>query len=138
MICSPVAESPGIPASASKAPNGVPVPNETDVSAWGAGRASPAQSGLMEAVKGSHDRGVWKRTGGRTFEYSFVGTAVNSSGAIVWIRKISGTITMIDDCKTEKITAVMGIYLPGDDPFDGPPLYEFDFGDLYARRLTLP
>jgi hypothetical protein len=91
-----------------------------------------------DAVAGSIDRGVWKRTGGRTFKYSLMGTAVDSSGAIVWIRKISGTITMSDDCKTEKITAVMGVYLPGDDPFDGPPLYEFDFGDLYAHRLTLP
>lgn len=91
-----------------------------------------------DAVAGSFDRGVWKRTGGRTFEYSLVGTAVDSSGAMVWIRKITGTITMIDDCKTEKITAVMGVYLPGDDPFDGPPLFEFDFGDLYGHRLTLP
>lgn len=90
------------------------------------------------AVKGSTDRGVWKRTGGKTFEYSVIGTAVDSSAAIVWIRKISGAITVLDDCKTEKITAVMAVYLPTDNPFEGTPLFEFDFGDLYAYRVTLP
>jgi hypothetical protein len=91
-----------------------------------------------DAVAGSIDRGVWKRSGGKTFKYSLMGTAVDSSGAIVWIRKISGTITMLDDCKNEKITAVMAVYLPTDNPFEGTPLYEFDLGDLYAHRLTLP
>jgi len=91
-----------------------------------------------DAVAGSGDRGVWKRTGGKTFKYSLMGTAVDSSSAIVWIRKISGTITMFDDCKMEKITAVMAVYLPTDNPFEGTPLYEFDLGDLYAYRFTLP
>ncbi len=91
-----------------------------------------------DAVKGSSDRGVWKRTGGKTLKYSVIGTTVDSSGAIVWIRKISGTATILDDCKTEKITAVMAVYLPTDNPFEGTPLYEFDLGDLYAYRVTLP
>lgn len=91
-----------------------------------------------DAVGGSIDRGVWKRTGGKTFKYSLMGTAVDSNSAIVWIRKISGTVTMFDDCRTEKITAVMAVYLPTDDPFEGTSLYEFDLGDLYAHRLTLP
>jgi predicted small secreted protein len=91
-----------------------------------------------EAVAGSGDRGVWKRIGGNTFKYSLMGTAVNSSGEIEWIRKISGTVTILDDCKTEKITAVMLVYLGTDNPFEGTPLYEFDLGDLYAYRLTLP
>jgi len=90
------------------------------------------------AVGGTGDRGVWKRSGRNTFKYSFIGTAVDSSGAIVWIRKISGTITMIDDCQTEKITAVMAVYGPTDNPFEGTPSYEFDLGDLYARRFALP
>ena len=91
-----------------------------------------------DAVAGSGDRGVWKRTGGRTFKYLLMGTAVDSSSAIVWIRKISGTIIMSDDCKTEKITAVMAVYLPTDNPFEGTPYFEIDLGDLYAYRLTLP
>jgi hypothetical protein len=91
-----------------------------------------------DAVAGSGDRGVWKRTGGRTFKYLLMGTAVDSSSAIVWIRKISGTIAMSDDCKTEKITAVMAVYLPTDNPFEGTPYFEIDLGDLYAYRLTLP
>jgi hypothetical protein len=37
-----------------------------------------------------------------------------------------------------KIKAVMAIYLPTDYPFEGMPLYEFDFGDLYAYRVTVP
>jgi hypothetical protein len=91
-----------------------------------------------EAVGGTGDRGVWKRIGGKTFKYSLMGTAVDSSGAIVWIRKINGTITVSDDCKTEKITAVMAVYGPTDDPFEGTPSYEFDLGDLYAHRFSLP
>lgn len=91
-----------------------------------------------DAVKGSTDRGVWKRTGGKTVRYSVIGTAVDSSAAIVWTRKFSGIFTVLDDCKTAKISAVMAVYLATDNPFEGTPLFEFDFGDLYARRLTLP
>jgi hypothetical protein len=91
-----------------------------------------------DAVAGSVDRGVWKRTGGRTFKYSLMGTAVDSNGVIVWIRRIDGTITMTDDCKTQKITAVMAAFLGTDDPFEGKPLFEVDFGDLYTHRLDLP
>jgi hypothetical protein len=90
------------------------------------------------SVDGSQDRGVWERTGGRTFKYTLVGTHVDSSGVIVWIRKFNGTITMTDNCKTEKITAVMAVYQGTDDPFEGTPMFEVDLGDLYAHRLTLP
>jgi hypothetical protein len=90
------------------------------------------------AVKGSTDRGAWKRTGGKTMEFSVIGTAVDSDSAIVWIRKISGTATILDDCKTERITAVMEVYLPTDNPFEGTPLFVVDFGELYAYRVTVP
>lgn len=90
------------------------------------------------AVKGSSDRGVWQRTGGMTLKYSVMGTAIDSSGAIVWIRRISGTATILDDCMTEKITAVMAVYLPTDNAFEGAPLFEVDLGDLYAYRVTVP
>jgi hypothetical protein len=90
------------------------------------------------AVPGGGDRGVWKRTGGKTFEYSFMGIAVDSSNAIVYIGKTYGTITMLDDCKTEKITAVMAVYLPTDNPFEGEPLFEVDLGEVYGYRYTLP
>jgi hypothetical protein len=90
------------------------------------------------AVNGSGDWGVWKRTGGNTFKYRLMGTAVDSSGAIVWVRKISGMITILDDCKTLKITAVMAVYLGTDNPFEGTPLFEIDLGDLSGYRLTVP
>jgi hypothetical protein len=90
------------------------------------------------AVPGGGDKGVWERTGGNTFQYSFMGVAVDSSNAIVYIGKTSGTITMLADCKSEKITAVMAVYLPTDNPFEGAPLFEFDLGEFYAYRFTLP
>lgn len=90
------------------------------------------------AVPGGGDKGVWERTGGKTFKYSFMGIAVDSTNTIVYIGKTSGTITILDDCKTAKITAVMAIYGPTDNPFEGTPLYEFDLGDLYGYRFTLP
>ena len=89
------------------------------------------------AVPGGSDKGVWKRTGGNIFNYSFMGIAVDSSNAIVWIGKTSGTITMLADCKTEKITAVMAVYLPTDNPFEGEPYFELDLGEVYAYRYTL-
>lgn len=99
----------------------------------------PTLYGLFPtAVGGSGDKGVWKRTGGNTFKYSFMGIAVDSSNAIVYIGKTSGTITMLEDCKTQRITAVIAVYLPEDNPFEGEPLYEFDLGEVYAYRFTLP
>jgi hypothetical protein len=91
------------------------------------------------AVPGGGDRGVWQRTGGKTFKYSFMGMAVDSSNAIVYIGKTSGTITMLDDCKTARITAVMAIYAPTDNPFEGTPSYGVvDLGEVYGYRFTLP
>ena len=90
------------------------------------------------AVPGGGDKGVWKRTGGNTFEYSFMGIAVDSSNAIVYIGKTYGTITMLADCKTAHITAVMAVYLPTDNPFEGAPYFEVDLGEVYGYRFTLP
>lgn len=90
-----------------------------------------------DAVPGGGDKGVWKRTSGNTFDYSFMGIAVDSSNAIVYIGKTSGTITMLADCRTQEITATMAIYLPGDDPFDGDPLLEIPLGAVYAYRYSL-
>jgi hypothetical protein len=89
------------------------------------------------AVPGGSDEGVWKRTGSNTFKYSFMGIAVDSSNAIVYIGKTSGTITILDGCKTERITAKMAVYLPTDNPFQGEPYFEVDLGKVYGYRLSL-
>ena len=99
----------------------------------------PTLNGLFPtAVPGGSDKGVWKRTDGNTFKYSFMGIAVNSNNEIVYIGKTSGTITSLADCKTQKITAVMAVYLPEDNPFEGAPLFEIDLGEVYGYRFTLP
>jgi len=83
-------------------------------------------------------RGVWERTGGRTFTYSFMGMAVDEINQKVWIGRVSGDIELSSDCKTEYITAWMDVYLPGVSPFTGAAKYSFPLPPHYGQRYELP
>jgi hypothetical protein len=94
---------------------------------------------LFPTVTGAtHDHGAWERTGGNTFKYSFMAMATDSDKAIVFIGKSHGTITMLDDCNTERVTLLYSVYLPTDNPFEGQPLFEIDLGVLYGYRFMVP
>jgi hypothetical protein len=94
---------------------------------------------LFPTVTGAtHDHGAWKRTGGNTFKYSFMAMATDSDKAIVFIGKSHGTITMLDDCNTARVTLLYSVYLPTDNPFEGQPLFDFDLGVLYGYRFMVP
>jgi len=90
------------------------------------------------ATRVSTLRGVWTRTGGRTFTYSFMGMAVDEINQKVWIGRVSGDIELSSDCKTEYITAWMDVYLPEVSPFTGAAKYSFPLPPHYGQRYELP
>lgn len=77
-----------------------------------------------DAVRISTLRGAWVRTGGNSFDYTMTGMAVAANGVTpVWIGKLSGHITLSEDCNSEEITATFEIFEPSVSPFDGDPLF---------------
>jgi hypothetical protein len=76
------------------------------------------------AVSGTHPKGVWKRTGSRSFEWSWIAYAYDASGALVYILKPSGTVNFALRCKNAVITANMSLYAPDQDPLgEDPPAF---------------
>lgn len=87
------------------------------------------------AVRISTTRGAWERTGGNTFNYTFMGIAVDEFGIPVWIAKVSGQSTLSADCNSETITAVLEAFLPSTSPFDGDPLFLAPLPTHYGYRI---
>lgn len=95
----------------------------------------------LPAVRLSTLRGAWERTGGKTFTYTMIGTGVAADGiTAVYIGKLSGTITLSDDCNREYITAVFEVFSPEASPFDGERLFRNDLPDHHGYRafVNLP
>lgn len=95
----------------------------------------------LPAVRMSTLRGAWERTGGNTFTYTMIGSGVAADGlTTVWIGKLSGNITISDDCNREHITAVLEVFSPTESPFDGVRLFKVDLPDHYGYRayVNLP
>ena len=90
-----------------------------------------------DAVSLSSMRGAWYRTSGNTFNYSFMGFALDAVNMPVYVGKVSGTVTLSENCTFETITADMYIYLPGMNPFDGPHIAFIDLPDHYGYRFTV-
>lgn len=87
------------------------------------------------AVSLSSSRGVWKRTGSNTFDYSFTGYAIDEFRVPVYIATVSGVATIIEDCRYEHITATIDVFLPNMDPFHADPLFSIPMDPLYAYRM---
>jgi hypothetical protein len=85
----------------------------------------------------SNMRGVWERTGGKTFNYSFTGFAYNDSNERVYIATVSGHVTLVDDCNYEYITAYMEVFAPGDNPFLADPIFFTPLPDHWGQRAPL-
>jgi len=96
--------------------------------------------GMYAAIYHSANRGVWHRTGGNTFEYSFMsilaGDGVEGPEALYYVR-VSGDVTLSDDCMAETITAIMDFYPAGMSPFTNDPLWSQRLADHYGYRFTL-
>ena len=82
-------------------------------------------------------RGVWERTGGRSFAYTTLAVAVDATGQPVWLAKLAGTETLGPDCNVEKITATFYAYAPDADPSVDAPLYTFPQPDHYGYRMKV-
>lgn len=82
-------------------------------------------------------RGVWERTGGKTFVYSFTGFAYDEFNVRVYIAKVSGDVTMSDDCQFEYITAYLEVFAPGDNPFLAMPIFETPLAPHWGQRAKL-
>jgi hypothetical protein len=82
-------------------------------------------------------RGVWKRTGGRTFDYSFSGFAYNESNERVYIAKVSGSVTLLGNCDYEAISAYFEAFAPGDNQFLAEPIFETPLPNHWGQRAKL-
>lgn len=89
----------------------------------------PTLSGLFpSAVHASPSRGIWVRTGGNTFDYTMIAVAVDAAWDIVWVSKLSGHVTLIENCSIERIDDTkLEIYAPDQNPYTGT-LMELPYG----------
>jgi hypothetical protein len=93
--------------------------------------------GAFPVVNSSQLRGVWKRTGGNTFAYTVIGFGVNSDGEALYISKLTGTETIMENCDVMFLEqTTLQIYAPEADPFsDDPILDPIEFPDHYGFRM---
>jgi hypothetical protein len=94
---------------------------------------------------GTELRGVWKRTRGNTFAYTMFGYAYDdATGLPIWMNKMSGTLTLSEDCNSAEVTAIVNIFIcydAGDwvcqDPFEDEPFQVINYPTTYAKRLMV-
>lgn len=92
------------------------------------------------------NRGNWMRTGYNTFAYTTTGFALDADGKIVYVAKLSGHITLSEDCNHDVVTGMLEIYLPGTmknpfiDGLDEPDFGPYPIDDVYGyrARVNLP
>ena len=89
------------------------------------------------AVSITDMRGDWVRTGGNTFDYTFMGFAMDAENVPVYIAKVSGDVALIQDCQYQYITAVMEVFLPSMSPFHMEPIAVISLGEFYGYRAAV-
>lgn len=84
-------------------------------------------------------RGNWIRTGGNTFDYTFMGFAYTAVNMPAYIAKVSGQVVAIEDCQYQYTTAVMEIFWPDMNPFDEnlEPAFVIPLGVFYGYRAKV-
>lgn len=86
----------------------------------------------------SANRGVWKRTSGHTFAYSFMSVVVDVNNNHLYSVRTSGDVVVGNNCMTETITSTFDFFYPDDNPFEDDPFYSFTPLDPhYGYRYTL-
>lgn len=86
----------------------------------------------------SANRGVWIRTGGNTFTYSFMTVIVDVNNNHVGSVRTSGDVVVGNNCMTETITATFDFFYHDDNPFEDDPFYSITPQDPhYGYRFTL-
>jgi hypothetical protein len=92
---------------------------------------------FVDAKRVGSLRGTWKRTGGNTFDYTFMGFAYDAEGTPVYIAKISGQVVLINNCQYQTTTAVMEVFLPIMNPFYDEPIAAIPLGVSYGYRAKV-
>lgn len=92
---------------------------------------------FSDAVRIGSMRGNWKRAGGNTFDYTFMGFAFGASNMPVYIAKISGQAMLLEDCQYQHTTAIMEVFLPWMRPFQDDPAFEIPLGVFYGYRAKV-
>jgi hypothetical protein len=87
------------------------------------------------AVRVGTLRGVWERTGGRSFAYTTLAVAVDAQGNSLWLGKLAGTETLGPDCNVELITATFYAYAPNANPYTDLPFATLPQPDHYGYRM---
>lgn len=89
------------------------------------------------AVRLGNMRGNWTRTGGNTFDYTFMGFAFDESNMPVYIAKVSGQVVLINNCQYQFTTAVMEVFSKYANPFVDPPADVIPLGVFYGYRAKV-
>lgn len=88
------------------------------------------------AVRASTFRGTWTRTSGNTIAFTVIGYALDASGVVLGIAKLSGIDTLIDNCSTLSITNTLELYGPTVNPFESQG-YPISLADHYGYRMRV-
>lgn len=134
---------------------GVVAPGDTRLTGWVAsalGKSNNEGTNIFEfptfdatlegafplATRMGSMRGNWKRTGGNTFDYTFMGFAFDASNVAVYIAKVSGQVTLFNKCQYQYTTAVIEVFLPSMNPFDDSgPIAMKSLGEFYGYRAKV-
>ena len=94
---------------------------------------------FMYAERIGNMRGNWKRTGGNTFDYTFMGFAYDGENNPAYIAKISGQVVLVADCQYQYTTAIMEVFLPDMNPFHDAPYMDLaiPLGEFYGYRAKV-
>ncbi len=92
---------------------------------------------FSQAVRVGTMRGNWTRTGGNTFDYTFMGFALDESNMPVYIAKISGQVVLLENCQYQYTTAIMEVFRPWMDPFHDVREWEIPLGVFYGYRAKV-
>ena len=95
------------------------------------------QEPFMYAERIGSMRGNWKRTGGNTFDYTFMGFAYGESNMPVYIAKISGQVVLVENCQYQHTTAIMEVFLTFMNPFHDVPIAVIPLGEFYGYRAVV-
>lgn len=94
---------------------------------------------LPHVVDVTTNRGNWMRTGYNTFAYTTTGFALDANRRIVYTAKLSGHITLSEDCNSDVITGTLEVFFAGTgkNPFiDKPdiPPEDIPIPNVYGYR----
>jgi hypothetical protein len=88
------------------------------------------------ASSGTNSIGAWRRTGPRSFDWTWLMHVLDDEGALVYLLKPSGTIQLSDDCLEADLTAALDLYDPEQDPL-GDELPRFGGSVPFPGAITM-